>query len=123
MGRPPDAGSTTQNKIMGKVSRSPYSGDSISKQPSEPKAQPVNKVLIYVAVAAAGAVAVMLMRQRQAPATQTGPLVVLTDAVPPDQSNVNNLTQAVLALGASQNGGVATPKTPTSFNTSLSTSA
>ena len=123
MGRPPTVGSSTQNTMMGRVKSPQYTSASITPQPSAPKGQPVNKILIYVAVASAGAVAVMLVRQRQSPATQTGPLVVLTDAVPPDQSSVNNLTQAVLALGTSQKGGVATPTVPVSFNTTLSTGA
>ena len=121
MGRPPAAGSATQNTMMGKVSSPQYTSASITKQPSAPKSQPVNKALLYVAVAAAGAVAVMLVRQRQTPATQVGPLVVLTPPAPADQANVDNLTQAVLALSKSQNGGVSTPQAPVSFNNSLST--
>lgn len=111
--RPPNAKSSQQNEIMGKVARSPYSKETMPRQPAEHRGQPVNKALLYVAVAAVGAVAVMLLRQRQAPATQTGPLVVLSDAVPPEQSQIDNLTQAVLALAAqSQNGGATTPQTP-----------
>ena len=112
--RPPDAGSVT---APARKVRSPYVGADVSQSaPSQPKA---HNGILYIVGALAVAVAFMYVRARGSyggTPVRTGPVLTLVPPAPPDQTQIDNLTNAINALAgqvhtpsSTPGGGVSTP--------------
>lgn len=117
--RPPDAGSVTAPAR--RVTSSPYAGADVSQ--SAPSPRKTNNAVLYIIVAFAAAVAIMYVRGRGSyggTPVQTGPVLTLQAPAPPDQSQIDNLTNSINALAGQvhtpspvPSGGASTPITNT----------
>ena len=68
---------------------------------------------VYAALILVGVALVFVLRNRSSGVTGAGPVLTLVPSNDTDISAMNNMTQAVLAMTAAQNGGVSTPKATT----------
>lgn len=72
-------------------------------------AQQQSNLPVYAALILVGVALIFVLRNRSSGQTGSGPLLTLEPSNETDVSTMNNMTQAVLAIGAARMGGATTP--------------